>query len=106
MRSIIVVFLAFAIIVVGGAWLLDLGQDVPRLGEATSVFWLDVDEDLEEAPTTFERGDVMLAIEQLTCVAQGFLGSLFTDGFGVAKDHCRGLEWFKRAAGNGNAQAK
>ena len=52
----------------------DINWGVPDLGKSEPVLWIDVDDDLEEALTSFERGDVTLAIEQFTSVAEHSLG--------------------------------
>ena len=61
MRRIVAVWLLLALFALGGAARLEAGEDLS---------WLNVDPRLDEALTTFERGDVELAIQQLQAVAE------------------------------------
>jgi len=57
--------------------------------------------DYGEAARWFRR-----AAEQGDARAQGFLGAMYGEGTGMAKDHVQGHAWLNLASANGNTHAR
>ena len=67
----------------------------------------------QDGKAAFERGDHTTAVrllrplaEQGNAKAQGFLGAMYANGFGVAQDYVEAVRWFRLAAEQGNALAQ
>lgn len=106
MRNFVAVGALVALLAFSGVAFVTMNED--REAEEFS-YLVNADPRLIEALTVFERGDVALAVQLLNVIAEAgdtfaelFLGALYLQGFGVAEDHCRALELFKRAAAKGN----